>query len=251
MKQVKDTSKGLRHKRKIEKNLKFHLNFIEKKLSDKDLISALNKCESALTLIKENQKLGLKEYFNKFTAISNLINQEISEMRKSYEIILEKMRYAKITQENLEEVLRKYVKIKNQIAQEKNHSLLEDLNQNIDLNLEFIKKCYGLIGIYDILNYDNVIESIYSLIWKTKSENLINFRRFFEEMQNALIKLRINEIGTNVEKISIFELSDKCLVDEYQLEHIIREMVRDENSLVKVFVENSKIVVFKKTENEK
>ena len=138
MKQVKDTSKGLRHKRELEKNLKFHLNFIEQKLSDKDLISALNKCESALTLIKENQTLGLKDYFNKFTAISNLINQKISELRKSYENELEKMRRSKITQDNLEEVLKKYVHIKNQIAQEKGQSLLEDLNQNIDLNLEFI-----------------------------------------------------------------------------------------------------------------
>jgi len=250
VKQVKDTSKGLRRKRELEKNLKFHLNFIEQKLSDKDLISALNKCESALTLIKENQKLGLKDYFNKFTAISNLINQKISELRKLYENELEKMRRSKITQDNLEEVLKKYVNIKNQIAQEKGQSLLEDLNQNIDLNLEFIKKSYGLIGIYDILNYDNVIESTYSLIWKAKSENLTNFRRFFEEMQNNLIKLRINEIGTSVEKISIFELSDKCLVDEYQLEPIVREMVKDENSLVKVFVENPKMVVFKKGENQ-
>lgn len=245
MKKIKDISKESKDKKEQENSLKFHLSFIEQKLAEGDLSSALNKCESALTLINENLKPGSKEYFNKFTAISGLINRKIAELRESYMNKIENLKYRKISTDNLEDTLKSYVIIKNQIAKEKNPSILDDLNQKIDVNLEFIKKSYGLIGIYDILNYENVIESTYSLIWKSKSENLTHFRNFFENMQNDLIKQRINEIGHEVEKISILDLSQKCLIDEYELEKIVKEMVQEEDNMIKVFVENSKVVIFK------
>ena len=244
MKYFRELTKEFKSKKDIEQKLDFYQSFIEQKLSENDLLSALNKCQSALTLRKENNDLGFGTYLKRFNELNELINQKILELRNSYEIKLLNMNYITITPENLEEVLKKYVNIKNQILKEKSKSLLEDINQKINLILEYIKKSYELLGIYDILNYSRVIETTSSLILKAKSDNLKIFSDFFEKLQSELVKKKVNEIGASSDIMSLYDLSQECLINEYELEKIVNEMIKEKDSWIRVYIKETKTIIF-------
>ena len=244
MKYFKDLTKELKNKRDLEQKLNFYQNFIEQKLSENDLLSALNKCQSALTLRKENKELGFEIYLKKFNTLNEQIIQKILELRNSYEVKLLNMNYLTLTPENLEDVLKKYVRIKNELIKEKNRTLLNDINQRINLILDYIKKSYELLGIYNILNYNQAIETTSSLILKAKSDNLSIFQNFFGKLQIELVKKKIDEIGSCSDLISLYDLSKKCLINEYELESIIKEMVMEKDSWIRVYIKETKTVIF-------
>jgi len=244
MKYFKDLTKELKNKRDLEQKLNFYQNFIEQKLSENDLLSALNKCQSALTLRKENKELGFEIYLKRFNSLNEQINQKILELRNSYEVKLLNMNYLTLIPENLEDVLKKYVRIKNELINEKNRTLLNDINQRINLILDYIKKSYELLGIYNILNYNQAIETTSSLILKAKSDNLSIFQNFFVKLQTELVKKKINEIGSSSDLISLYDLSKKCLINEYELESIIKEMVMEKDSWIRVYIKETKTVIF-------
>ncbi|MBA7495681.1 hypothetical protein ES702_06270 [subsurface metagenome] len=244
MKYFRELTKEFKSKKDIEQKLDFYQNFIEQKLSENDLLSALNKCQSALTLRRENKDFGFGTYVKRFNELNELINQKILEFRNSYEVKLLNMNYITLTSENLEEVLKKFVNIKNQILKEKSKALLEDINQRINFILDYIKKSYELLGIYDILNYNQVIETTSSLILKAKSDNLDIFRTFFEKLQSELVKKKVNEIGASSDIISLYDLSKKCLINEYELEKIIKTMIKEKDSWIRVYIKETKTVIF-------
>jgi len=244
MKYFRELTKESKSKKDIEQKLDFYQNFIEQKLSENDLLSALNKCQSALTLRRENKDFGFGTYVKRFNELNELINQKILEFRNSYEVKLLNMNYITLTSENLEEVLKKFVNIKNQILKEKSKALLEDINQRINFILDYIKKSYELLGIYDILNYNQVIETTSSLILKAKSDNLDIFRTFFEKLQSELVKKKVNEIGASSDIISLYDLSKKCLINEYELEKIIKTMIKEKDSWIRVYIKETKTVIF-------
>ncbi len=244
MKYFRELTKEFKSKKDIEQKLNFYQNFIERKLSENDLLSALNKCQSALTLRRENKDFGLGPYLQRFNELNELINQKILEFRNSYEIKLLNMNYITLNPENLEEVLKKYVSIKNQILKEKNKSLLEDINQKINLILDYIKKSYELLGIYNFLNYNQVIETTSSLILKAKSDKLNIFSNFFEKLQSELVKKKVNEVGASSDIMSLYDLSQECLINEYELEKIIKKMIKEKDSWIRVYIKETKTVIF-------
>ncbi len=232
-------------KKDLQKNLRVYSEFVQKKLSEGELNSALDKVRSAITVIKEHEdKFDITKELAEFEELNNKIIAEINKTREAYSKRYNNLLKEKVDETNLESLMKLLAMLKNDVDKVKNN--VRDISENINKYFEFIKRLYVILSAYKTINYYEVVEKVFQFIKDLETENIPNLANFIQSIYHKLVNRRLFELSKQYEKILLSDLMEKMAMQEGELIDFIVLVIGQENSPIKVYNSTTKEIIFKR-----
>ena len=244
MKIFKEKLDTYKTKKDLLKELKIYRHFIIKKIESEELNSALIKSRSALTLIKEYQELfDLEKNLNEFNELSQKVLAELNKHRDKYVKRLYRLLKENIDESNLEKFMKLLASLKSEVDKNIHDYNLVDVQGNIIRYFTFIKRLYIIFASYDIIDYFEVSENIFKFIEDLKFEQFPNLEKLSKSLLQKVITRKLIGLSKEYKMLSIPELSDILAINPDELIEFIYEILKQDNSPVKVFNSTTEQVI--------
>ncbi len=233
-------------KKDLQKSLRFYSEFVQKKLSEGELNSALDKVRSAITVIKEHEdNFDISKELSEFNALNNQIVAEINKNRETYSKRYNNLLKEKIDESNLESLMKLLAMLKNDVDKNLVKNNVRDISENINKYFEFIKRLYVILSSYKTINYHQVVEKVFQFIKDLEIENFPNLANFIQSVYHKVVNRRLIELSKQYEKIQLADLMDKMAMQEGELIDFIVLVIGQEQSPIKVYNSTTQEVIFK------
>ena len=248
MKLIKDKAEYQKVKKSLLDDLKYYNQFIIKKIEVDDLISAINKAKSAITLIEEYQNdFNLINELSEFKKLSQKIDLELRERRRFYLRRYNNLLKEQINESNLENFMKLLAMLKNEVDNNLSKFNLEDIHNNINKYFVYIKRIYEILSCCEILNYYDVSEKIFNFVNDLKSENFPNLKFFVSSIYKNLITKRLFEFSKEYNIISISTLSKRMAIKQEYLIKFIDSLKKQPKAPIIDYNPSAQVVTFKKS----
>jgi len=248
MKLIKDKVEYQKVKKGLLDDLKYYNQFIIKKIEVDNLISAINKVKSAITLIEEYQNdFNLINELLEFKKLSQKIDLELRERRRFYLRRYNNLLKEKINESNLENFMKLLAMLKNEVDNNLSKFNLEDIHNNINKYFVYIKRIYEILSCCEILNYYDVSEKIFNFVNDLKSENFPNLKFFVSSIYKNLITKRLFEFSKEYNIISISTLSKRMSIERGYLIKFINSLKKQPKAPIIDYNPSAQVVTFKKS----
>lgn len=248
MKLIKDKVEYQKVKKGLLDDLKYYNQFIIKKIEVDNLISAINKVKSAITLIEEYQNdFNLINELSEFKKLSQKIDLELRERRRLYLRRYNNLLKEKINESNLENFMKLLAMLKNEVDQNLDKYKLQHISENITKYFKYIKKMYEILSCYRVLNYHNASDKIFDFVRDIKTENFPNLKMLISLTYQNLIRNRLYLCSKECDKLTLSDLSQKMAINQDQLIDFINLIQKQPKSPIQDYIPRTQEVVFKKS----
>ena len=235
-----------KNKKDLLQELDLYQEMILRKLDELDLISAMKKVKSAITLIQENQ-----EYFN--------LDQELSRFMKLHQTVIKEKFYHRdriirkyenllnedLNEDNLNNFCKLLAMLKEQVDEGSSKFGLDEIQGKINDYFHCIKKMYILISSYKILEFQRASTEILKFAQEIKSGEFKNLKGLTLTLYRNLITNQLNKISTSRDYITINELSQELNIKPKDLVKIVNLISVDMNTPIRKFDSMTELIIFK------
>lgn len=235
-----------KNKKDLRQELDLYQEMILKKIEELDLISAMKKAKSAITLIQENY-----DYFD--------LAQELSNFMRLYQRIIQEKVFHKerivrkyenllkedLNENNLNNFCKLLAMLKEEVDKGTNKFGLDEIQSRINEYFYCIKKMYILISSYKILEFQKASSEILKFAQEIKSGEFKNLKGLTLTLYRNLITDQLNYFSKSRDYITINELSKELNIIPKDLVKMINLVNDNYNSPIKKFDSTSKLVIFK------
>ncbi|MFX1414215.1 MAG: hypothetical protein ACFFA2_10300 [Promethearchaeota archaeon] len=241
----KDKLKEFKHKNDLTEELQEYKSMISKKTEHSEFKYALNKVESAITLIKENQQIiNLDAELSEFYNLRENIIIEIEKHQKFYQRRYQNLLKETLTEYNLENFLKLLAMLKDEVDENINNYNLYELSDKIDRCFVFLKRLYTIISSYKILNYRGASSKILEFVRLIKNENYPNIKALIFLIYQNLLNQQIYTFAKKYPKISITELSERLAINQESLTDVLDIIMKNPDCPIKKYNTYTQEVIF-------
>jgi hypothetical protein len=242
-----DKLEKYKSKKNLVEELNYYKSIIIKKLGNNDFKSALEKANSAITLIQDHEKFyDLKKELLEFNEIKIKIKSELSECQKLYCHRYNNLLKENLTETNLESFSKLLVMLKEEIDDKLDEFILEDLGQKINQLLKFINRVYAIVNTYKILNYQGASQQILKLVREIKDEDLPNVKALIISIYQNLLSKQFYGFSKQYDKLTLDQISYRLGLNSDQLRNFIDLIVKAPKSPIKQFDPHTQEIIFNK-----
>jgi len=235
-----------KNKKDLLQELDLYQEMILRKMDELDLISAMKKVKSAITLIQENQ-----QYFN--------LDQELSKFMKLHQNVIKEKLYHRdriirkydnllnedLTEDNLNNFCKLLAMLKEQVDEGSDKFGLDEIQNRINDYFHCIKKMYILISSYKILEFQKASSEILKFVQEIKSGEFKNLKGLTLTLYRNLITDQLNKISKSRDYITITELSHELNIQPKDLVKLISLINEDINNPIRKFDSMTELILFK------
>lgn len=234
-------------KKQLLEELEYYNSLITKNKDLKDFKTALEKVNSAITLIQEyDGTFDLDKELFEIAKIKTVLQSELQESQDLYFRRYDNLSKETLTESNLENFLKLLVMLKEEIDTNSDKLLLNDLSNNINQYFRFTNRVYVLVHTYKLLNYHNAYQKILSLVTEIKDREFPNLKTLiFSIFQNLLTK-QLFGFSKQSDKLTLKQLSNLLRLDSSRLRHFINLIMETPNNPIEAFNPNTQEVIFRK-----
>ncbi|MFX0024771.1 MAG: hypothetical protein ACFE8M_00030 [Candidatus Hermodarchaeota archaeon] len=241
----KDKLEQYKQKKDLIDELDFYKSIISKKLENKNFKSALEKIESAIILIKENQQFfNLNIELSEFENIKEEIISKIKLCQKVYIRRYNNLLKESLTESNIENFLKLLVMLKGEVDEKLDDYNLENLSARINRYFIFLKRLYIIISSYRVLHYHGASNKILEFAKEIKSENYPNIKALIFYIYQDLLNNQFSNFSKQYDKLSIIELSEKLAINQDSLSNFLDIIMKDPNCPIKKYNIYTQEVIF-------
>lgn len=241
----KDKLDQYKQRKDLIDELDFYKSIISKRIEHKNFRSALEKIESAIILIKENQQIyNLDIELSEFENLKEEIISELEMCQKFYTRRYSNLLKETLTESNLENFLRLLAMLKGEVDENLDNFNLKDLSARIKKYFTFLKRLYTIISSYKVLNYHGASNKILEFVKEIKSEDYPNIKALIFYIYQDLLNNQFSNFSKQYDKLSITELSDKLAINQDSLSHFLDIIMKDPNCPIKNYNTYTQEVIF-------
>jgi hypothetical protein len=234
-----------KNKKDLLDELKIYKQMVLKKLSDLDLISALYKTKSAITLIKENQAhFSLDDELFIFDQLNQKIINERQYHRDKYLRRYDNLLRENLTELNLENFSKLLAMLKEEIDEYNDKFGLHDIQDSINDYFSYIKKMYVILCSYRVLEFKKASTEILRFAQEIKNVNFNNLKALTLCLYRELISEQLNELSKIQKRASINELSQRLDIVPENLVKVITLISETPRNPIKKFNQRSQEIYF-------
>ncbi|MFX1327588.1 MAG: hypothetical protein ACFE91_05520 [Promethearchaeota archaeon] len=239
---------NFKKKRELIEELNYYKSIILKKVKSGDYNSALEKVNSALTLIEEHQgSFNIEKELQDFSILHKEVQSELSKHRLIYERRFNNMLKEKLNESNLENFSKLLAMLKNEVDNNLDRYNLYDISASITKYFKFIKKTYEILSCYKVLNYHDASDRIFEFVREIKSENFPNLKMLISLIYQKLISNRLYQYSKEFDKVSISTLSKNMAINQDQLIDFINLIRSNPKSPIQDYISSTQEIIFKKS----
>ena len=233
-------------KKDLIQELDLYQEMILRKIDELDLISAMKKVKSAITLIQENQSsFNLDQELSKFMKLHQKVIKEKlyyqDRILRKYENLLNE----DLTEDNLNNFCKLLAMLKEQVDESSNKFELDEIQRKINDYFHCIKKMYILISSYKILEFQKASSEILKFAQEIKSGEFKNLKGLTLALYRNLITNQLHKISKSRDYVTIHELSQELNIKPKDLVTIINLINEDMNSPIRKFDSMTELIIFK------
>jgi len=242
------SSMEIRYKSKKDllDELKIHKELAIKKLNQLDLDAALKKVNSAIILIEEAQEyLDLDDELEEFHQLNQkIINERVSHrewyLRKYNNLLKENL-----TEENLDSFLKLLAMLKDEVDGVVNKFNLEDVQYHINSYFKSLRKVYGIISSYKILEFSKASHQILRFAKEIRPEKFNNIKALTLSLYRNLITNKLQEISKIQNRCHMNELCEKLAISNDDLIKILDLVEEIPQNPIKNYNLKTQEIIFK------
>ena len=235
-----------KNKKDLLQELDLYQEMILRKIDEVDLISAMKKVKSAITLIQENQN-----YFN--------LDQELSIFMKLHQKVIKDKLYHRdriirkyenllnedLNEDNLNNFCKLLAMLKEQVDEGSTKFGLDEIQNRINEYFQCIKKMYILISSYKILEFQKASSEILKFAQEIKSGEFKNLKGLTLSLYRNLIANQLQTLSKSRDYITINELSQELNIKPKDLVKIINLIYEDVDTPIRRFDSMTELIIFK------
>ena len=241
----KDKLDQYKQRKDLIDELDFYKSIISKRIEHKNFRSTLEKIESAIILIKENQQIyNLDTELSEFENLKEEIISELEICQKFYTRRYSNLLKETLTESNIENFLRLLAMLKGEVDENLDNFNLKDLSSRINRYFTFLKRLYTIISSYKVLNYHGASNKILEFVKEIKSEDYPNIKALIFYIYQDLLNNQFSNFSKQYDKLSIMELSDKLAINQDSLSHFLDVIMKDPNCPIKKYNTYTQEVIF-------
>ncbi|MHA1916438.1 MAG: hypothetical protein ACW97V_18965, partial [Promethearchaeota archaeon] len=144
---------SFKKKKDLIGEINYYQSIILKKVENGEYSSALEKVQSALTLLEEHQEyFNVEKELHNFYELNKNIRTEFLNQKMVYQRRFNNLLREKLTETNLENFSKLLAMLKNEVDSNLERLNLEDISTDIIKYFKFIKKLYEILSCYRVLN---------------------------------------------------------------------------------------------------
>ncbi len=233
-------------KNDLLQELDIYQKMILRKLEELDLISAMKKVKSAITLIQENQEyFNLNPELSKFLELQHKVDQKSKFHHKRIMRKYNNLLKEELNEDNLDNFCKLLAMFKEEVDECNFKFGLDSIQCKINEYFNCIKKMYILINSYKILEYQKASSEILKFAQEIKSVDFMNLKGLTLTLYRNLITEQLVSLSKSRDYITLNELSEELNVLPEDVIKVIN-LIQDEiSSPIKRFDFKSKLVMFK------
>jgi len=241
----KDKLEQYKQRKDLIDEIDFYKSIILKKIEYKNFKSVLEKIESAITLIKENQQFyNLDNELSEFENLKEEIISELEMCQKFYTRRYSNLLKETLTESNIENFLRLLAMLKGEVDENFDSYNLEDLSTRINKYFIFLKRLYTIISSYKVLHYHGASNKILEFVKEIKSEDYPNVKALIFYIYQDLLNNQFSNFSKQYDKLSITELSEKLAINQDSLSNFLGIIMKDPNCPIKKYNTYTQEVIF-------
>ncbi len=235
-----------RNKKDLLDELKIHKELAIKKINQQDLGTALKKVKSAIILIEEAQDyLDLDDELEEFHQLNQKIIDERLSHREWYLRKYNNLLKENLTEENLESFLKLLAMLKDEVDGVVNKFNLEDVQFHINSYFKYLRKVYGIISSYKILEFSKASHQILGFAKEIRPENFNNLKALTLSLYRNLITNKLQEISKLQNRCHLNELCDKLAISNEDLFKIFDLLEENPQNPIERYNRKTQEILFK------
>lgn len=241
----KDQLKEYKHKNDLIEELQLYESMISKKIENHDYKYALNKVESAITLIKENQQtFNLEPELSELNSLREKIIIKINKYQKFYQRRYRNLLKETLTEANIENFLKLLAMLKDEVDENINNYKLTELADKINRYFNFLKRLYAIINSYKILHYKGALDKILEYVRLIKNENYPNIKALIFRIYQNLLNLQFYYLAKEYPKLTITELSKRLAINQESLTNLLDLIMKHPDCPIKKYNMQTQEIIF-------
>ncbi|MFX1498665.1 MAG: hypothetical protein ACFFBH_14165 [Promethearchaeota archaeon] len=241
----KDKLKEYKHKNDLIEELQLYESMISKKIENHDYKYALNKVESAITLIKENQQtFNLEPELSELNSLREKIIIKINKYQKFYQRRYRNLLKETLTEANIENFLKLLAMLKDEVDENINNYKLTELADKINRYFNFLKRLYAIINSYKILHYKGALDKILEYVRLIKNENYPNIKALIFRIYQNLLNLQFYYLAKEYPKLTITELSKRLAINQESLTNLLDLIMKNPDCPIKKYNMQTQEIIF-------
>lgn len=217
-----------------------------KKINQLDLDSAFKKVKSAIVLIEEAQEyFNLDDELDAFLQLNQKILDERFSHREWYLRKYNNLLKENLTEENLDSFLKLLAMLKDEVDGVVNKFSLEDIQYHINSYFKYLKKMYGIISSYKILEFSKASGQILKFAKEIRPEKFNNLKSLTLSLYRNLVTNKLREISKIQNRCQSNELCEKLAISNDDLIKILEFLEESPQNPIKRFNQRTQEIVFK------
>ncbi len=241
----KDKLDQYKQRKDLIDELDFYKSIISRRIEHKNFRYALEKIESAIILIKENQQFyNLDIELSEFENLKEEIISELEMCQKFYTRRYSNLLKETLTESNIENFLRLLAMLKGEVDENLDNFNLKDLSARINRYFTFLKRLYTIISSYKVLNYHGASNKILEFVKEIKSEDYPNIKALIFYIYQDLLNNQFSNFSKQYDRLSITELSEKLAINQDSLSNFLGVIMKDPNCPIKKYNAYTQEVIF-------
>jgi hypothetical protein len=233
-------------KKDLLDELDLYEELILKKINQLDYDSALKKVRSAIILIEEAQEsFNLDEKLDIFLRLNQRIIDERSSHRQRYLRKYDNLLKEELSEENLDSFLKLLAMLKNEVDGVAIKFNLGDIQTHINSYFKYLKRIYGIISSYRILEFNKASDQILNFAKDIRPEKYNNLKTLTLSLYRNLITNKLREISKIQNRCYMDELCEKLAISRNDLLKIFEIIGETPNNPIKRYSLKTQEIVFK------
>ena len=234
------------NKKDLLDELNLHKELTQKKINQLDFDSAFKKVKSAIRLIEEAQEyFNLDDELDSFLQLNQRINEERSSHREWYLRKYNNLLKEDLTEENIDSFLKLLAMLKDEVDGVVNKFSLEDVQYHINSYFEYLKKMYGIISSYKILEFSKASNQILRFAKEIRPETFNNLKALTLSLYRNLVTNKLREISKIQNRCQMDELCEKLTISYDDLIKVLELIEENPQNPIKNINLRSQEIVFK------
>jgi len=234
------------NKKDLLDELNLHKELTLKKINQLDLDSALKKVNSAIILIEEAQEyFDLDDELDAFLQLNQkIINERLAHrewyLRKYNNLIKEDL-----TEENLDSFFKLLAMLKDEVDGVVNKFSLEDVQYHINSYFKYLKKMYGIISSYKILEFNKSSNQILNFAKEIRPEKFNNLKALTLSLYRSLVTNKLRDISKMQNSCQMNELCEMLAISNDDIIKVLELLEDNPQNPIKKFNKRTQEIVFK------
>jgi len=241
----KDNLEGYKQKNDLIDELYLYKSMVTKKIENHEFKYALEKIESAITLIKENQQIyDLDLDLSEFHTLRKEVIVKINKYQKFYQRRYYNLLKETLTESNIENFSKLLAMLKDEVDENINNYNLKDLSNEINRYFIYLKRLYAIISSSKVLHYRGASDKILEFVRHIKNENCPNIKALIFNIYQNLLNRQFYAFAKQYPKLTLVELSERLAINQESLTDFLDIMMKNPNCPIKKYNTYTQEVIF-------